>query len=97
MPPKRRGSGDDSQFSFDFDSLRGEPEGARDESVRRASATLMPLATSSRRGVSTPRRRLDVFAGCVAVLCLGTNSGGSPRHPLYVRADQPLIALDPTR
>lgn len=25
------------------------------------------------------------------LLCLGTNSTGQPRHPLYVRADQPLI------
>jgi hypothetical protein len=25
-----------------------------------------------------------------ALLCLGTTSDGSPRHPLYVRADQPL-------
>lgn len=24
-------------------------------------------------------------------MCLGTTSDGSPRHPLYVRADQPLV------
>jgi hypothetical protein len=23
--------------------------------------------------------------------CLGTTKDGSPRHPLYVRADQPLL------
>jgi hypothetical protein len=27
--------------------------------------------------------------------CLGTTKGGSPRHPLYVRADQPLIEWSP--
>jgi len=29
----------------------------------------------------------------VTVLCLGTTKDGSPRHPLYVRADQPLVPL----
>lgn len=27
----------------------------------------------------------------VGLLCLGTTMGGSPRHPLYVKSDQPLI------
>lgn len=27
----------------------------------------------------------------IPVLCLGTTKDGSPRHPLYVKADQPLI------
>ncbi|MCA8326237.1 DUF1643 domain-containing protein [Burkholderia cepacia] len=27
--------------------------------------------------------------------CLGTTKDGSPRHPLYVRADQPLIEWSP--
>lgn len=27
--------------------------------------------------------------------CLGTTKGASPRHPLYVRADQPLIECSP--
>lgn len=29
----------------------------------------------------------------VAVLCLGTTKDGHPRHPLYVRGDQPLVPL----
>ncbi|GJH04995.1 DUF1643 domain-containing protein [Paraburkholderia terrae] len=29
------------------------------------------------------------------ILCLGTTKDGSPRHPLYVRADQPLIEWAP--
>jgi hypothetical protein len=28
-------------------------------------------------------------------LCLGMNKDGSPRHPLYVKADQPLIPWNP--
>lgn len=27
--------------------------------------------------------------------CLGTTKSGAPRHPLYVRADQPLIPWEP--
>ena len=28
------------------------------------------------------------------VECLGTTKDGSPRHPLYVRADQPLTRFE---
>lgn len=28
-------------------------------------------------------------------LCLGTTKDNKPRHPLYVRADQPLVEYDP--
>jgi hypothetical protein len=31
------------------------------------------------------------YMGIGVVLCLGTTKDGSPRHPLYVRADQPLV------
>lgn len=31
----------------------------------------------------------------VELLCLGTTKDGHPRHPLYVRADQPLIPWSP--
>lgn len=37
-------------------------------------------------------RRLAGMMG-VDLLCLGATQNGSPRHPLYVRADQPLVAL----
>ena len=30
-----------------------------------------------------------------SVLCLGTTKDGSPRHPLYVRKDAPLVRLAP--
>lgn len=30
------------------------------------------------------------------VWCLGTTKNGSPRHPLYVRADQPLLEWKPS-
>lgn len=32
-------------------------------------------------------------AGC-RIVCLGTTKHGHPRHPLYVRGDQPFIAFD---
>ena len=50
-------------------------------------------------GVGGGLHRRDVavrqLAGMMGVdlLCLGTTQNGSPRHPLYVRADQPLVAL----
>ena len=37
-------------------------------------------------------RRLAAVMDC-GLLCLGKTKDGSPRHPLYVRADQPLVTL----
>lgn len=34
--------------------------------------------------------------GAWPVMCLGTTKDGSPRHPLYLRADAPLIAWSPS-
>ena len=38
--------------------------------------------------------RILIDAGA-RLWCLGTTKDGSPRHPLYVRADQPLIRWTP--
>ncbi len=32
--------------------------------------------------------------GLGRLMCLGKTAGGAPRHPLYVRGDQPLIVFD---
>lgn len=49
-----------------------------------------PMAIRAR-----PRfRRAHKLAGSPPLLCLGTTKGGAPRHPLYVRADAPLVPFD---
>ncbi|NYJ75100.1 DUF1643 domain-containing protein [Allobranchiibius huperziae] len=35
----------------------------------------------------------ELTRGVVALTCLGVTEGGHPRHPLYVRGDQPLVEL----
>jgi hypothetical protein len=44
------------------------------------------------------RKVYEIFRGGRhrQILCLGTTKDGSPRHPLYVRADQPLIEWSPS-
>lgn len=44
------------------------------------------------RGRAYDVRRLAGLLG-VEMQCLGTTKDGYPRHPLYVKADQPLVAL----
>jgi hypothetical protein len=41
--------------------------------------------------VETIRQTLN--ASGVKAMCLGKTADGSPRHPLYVRGDQPLVQL----
>lgn len=42
------------------------------------------------------RRVVQIFNGGKARLwCLGTTKSGAPRHPLYVRGDQPLVLWEP--
>lgn len=47
-------------------------------------------------GANTPFHPADAFlismkARAARLVCLGRTKDGSPRHPLYVRADQPLV------
>lgn len=37
------------------------------------------------------REFVEMFWRKANLLCLGTTKSGAPRHPLYVRADQPLV------
>jgi hypothetical protein len=43
---------------------------------------------AKQHGLDLPRRARDIGAKLV---CLGTTKDGSPRHPLYVKADAPLV------
>jgi hypothetical protein len=46
-----------------------------------------------RSGLPAKRRppQIDVASMGFDLSCLGVTSNGDPRHPLYVRADQPLV------
>jgi hypothetical protein len=45
--------------------------------------------------LKTWRIRRMIFSTRSDLLCLGKTTGGDPRHPLYIRADQPLIPFTP--
>lgn len=44
-------------------------------------------------GKNFPRLRPELITA--EPLCLGVTKHGSPRHPLYVKADQPLVRYQP--
>lgn len=43
-----------------------------------------------------PRLNVEMFAEQAGhkMVCLGTTKGGDPRHPLYVKSDQPLVPFE---
>ena len=49
---------------------------------------------NAHRVVTPPKPTLYAMRAGHTPLCLGTTADGSPRHPLYVRADQPLIPFE---
>lgn len=78
-----------------------DPIGSRNDQFLREvaeEATAMVCAWGSNE-MAVPRARtaLSVMAEVGAPLrCLGTTKSGAPRHPLYVRGDQPLLPFPPT-
>lgn len=81
-------------------SVATDPIGPRnDHEIDMAAATARRIVAawgSSPAKVTSYRRDLHVLARLRAkgeVVCLGTTQGGAPRHPLYVRADQPFEVL----
>jgi hypothetical protein len=59
------------------------------------SANLIVAAWGSHNAVGT--RAIDIYREIHGrnVFCLGTTQNGSPRHPLYIPADQPLQLWTP--
>ncbi len=81
-----------------------DPKRLRDAPVRCSDNlfTLLPAAGNAERvvlafGTLTGQMRVlaEELVGMlrgVTLWCLGTTADGSPRHPLYLRADTPLTA-----
>lgn len=79
-------------------AFAADPVGPRNDEMLRIA-----MAASAHRVVCAwgahpfAQRRLGAFAklhaeaGAPALWCLGTTKAGAPRHPLYVKADQPLV------
>lgn len=59
------------------------------------SADVLVVAWGAKVPFGRDRRALVLF-GAKELFCLGVTKGGYPRHPLYVRADQPLIPYPPS-
>lgn len=67
--------------------------------LARAADTNTPvLAAWGAHGSFRDRARMAAISAKghgAKLVCLGVTKDGHPRHPLYVRADQPFIALEP--
>jgi hypothetical protein len=94
---------DDGQLGFRWVSMGGFPFACG--SGRREFESLHPpfLPVCSNEGspnaagapFDRPRKALELLAG-VPLYCLGTTRQGHPRHPLYVRANTPLVRFAPS-
>lgn len=93
-----------NQFAFratDPDALRtaADPHGPENdaalaEAAREAAAAGMPIVCAwGTHGGRSNRHITIIQASGVRLVCLGVTKDGHPRHPLYVRGDQPLVAF----
>ena len=67
-----------------------------DEFIRRAigpCSVVVPAWGAQRIAAARAAICRRALTRTADVLCLGTTKDGEPRHPLYVRADQPLASL----
>lgn len=62
------------------------------EAYKRASRT---VAAWGAHPIALPRSRnvFELFDAQPSIYCLGRTKDGSPRHPLYVHGDQPLLSF----
>jgi hypothetical protein len=71
------------------------PVGPRNNSHLRKLAAAGGAIVCAWGGDTEPKRVAEVVAvlkgAGATLLCLGTTKDGAPRHPLYVRKDQPLV------
>lgn len=67
-----------------------------DDEIRAAVGRDLPVVAAWGAHPAAARRaeRVIELVGR-PVLCLGTTKDGAPRHPLYVRGDQPLVEFRP--
>lgn len=63
------------------------------EQVQRGNPVVAAWGSWPDRDPDRVANVLDLGGGRVDWRCLGHTKGGAPRHPLYVRGDQPLVRL----
>ena len=72
-----------------------DPVGARNNDYIRSQLAKADLVVGAWGAFKGARRRAREFMELTRgmTMCLGTNQDGSPKHPLYVKADAPLVVL----
>ncbi len=78
-----------------------DPAGPANDWFVRLHAQAAPRTIAAWGACGALRGRASEIAGALGVIpgirleCLGVTADGSPRHPLYVRSDAPLIPWEP--
>jgi hypothetical protein len=65
------------------------------EAVREAQLVVCAWGTFPGARVAGREMQINLLESGIRPLCLGRNKNGSPKHPLYLRKDTPLIPFYP--
>lgn len=89
---------EDVAKASELDALGPKNLGTLVEVVQRAAAAEVPIVCAWGASLPGLYRMSDWFKrraqeGNAKLSCLGTTQTGHPRHPLYVKGDQPLVAF----